>query len=89
MRGGSSNGYGPLALFAWAHPATVTADNAATFVEVAQQIVGGCAKRLGVAHGLHRFSEPPARGSFAERLVDLVISLESMFWKAEIRSATR
>jgi hypothetical protein len=79
MSGGSLNAYGPRALFVWAHPATVTPDNVATFAELAQQIVGGRAKRLGVAHGLHRFSEATVRGSWGDRLVDLVISLESLF----------
>jgi Apea-like HEPN len=66
------------AIIAWAQPATVTPDNVAPFAELAQQIVGGRAKRLGVEHGLHRFSEATTRGSLGNRLVDLVISLESL-----------
>src|SRR6266702_491202 len=77
--GGSSNGYGPAALFAWHNPATITPDNVPTFVMLAQQIIGGRARRLGVVHGLHRFSEATMRASSTDRLVDLVIALESMF----------
>jgi Apea-like HEPN len=79
MSGGSLNGDAPRALFAWHNPAKITPDNVATFRGLAQGIVGGRAKRLGVAHGLHRFSDVTTRASEADRLVDLVISLESMF----------
>jgi hypothetical protein len=43
------------------------------------EIVSGRARQLGVAHGLHRFSDATTRASQRDRLVDLVISLESMF----------
>ncbi len=77
--GGSSNGYGPPTLFAWHKPATITPGTVSTFTVLAQQILGGRAKRLGVVHGLHRFSEATMRASSTDRLVDLVIALESMF----------
>lgn len=77
--GGSWSGYGPPALFAWHNPATITPDNLSTFAQLAQQIIGGQAQRLQVAHGLHRFSQASARAIPTDRLVDLVIALESMF----------
>jgi predicted RNase H-like HicB family nuclease len=77
--GGSWSGYGPPALFAWHNPATITPDTVATFEQFAQQIIGGEAQRLKVAHGLHRFSEASTRANPTDRLVDLVIALESMF----------
>jgi hypothetical protein len=77
--GGSVDRYGASALFAWHHPAVVTPDKVATFEALAQRILSGRSKELGVAHGLHRFSEATTRTSAADRLVDLVISLESLF----------
>jgi hypothetical protein len=79
MSGGSLNGDAPRLPFVWHYPAMITPDKIATFTELAQQIVGGRAKRVGVAHGLHRFNEVTTRASQVDRLVDLVISLESMF----------
>jgi hypothetical protein len=77
--GGSSSGSGPPALFAWHQPATITPDNAATFVELARRILDGRAKQLGIELGLHRFSDATTRTSAIDRIVDLVIALESMF----------
>jgi hypothetical protein len=77
--GGSLQGYVPRALFAWHNPATITPDKVATFAGLAQQIVGGRAKRLKVEHGLRRFSDATTRADPTDRLVDLVIALESMF----------
>jgi hypothetical protein len=77
--GGSWNGYGPPALFAWHNPATITPDNTAMFEQLAQQIIGGQAERLKLGHGLRRFSEASTRATPTDRLVDLVIALESMF----------
>jgi hypothetical protein len=79
MSGGSVNRYGPPVPFAWSHPATATPDTLETFVEVAHQILDGHARDLGVQHGVHRFSEVTTRSSLADRHVDLVIALESMF----------
>jgi hypothetical protein len=79
ISGGSLNGDAPRVPFAWHNPATITPDNIATFAGLAKQIVGGRARQLGIAHGLHRFSEATTRSSFTDRLVDLAIALESLF----------
>lgn len=76
--GGSVDRSGASALFAWHNPATITSDNVATFEALAQKIVGGT-KKLNFGHGLRRFSEATTRSSVADRHVDLVIALESMF----------
>jgi hypothetical protein len=77
--GGSLRGYVPPAVFSWHNPATITPDKVATFAGLAQQIVGGRAKQLKVEHGLRRFSDATTRADPADRLVDLVIALESIF----------
>jgi hypothetical protein len=79
MSGGSLNGDAPRGLFAWHNPAIITPSKVATFTGLAQKIVSGRARQLGVAHGLHRFSDATTRASQRDRLVDLVISLVSMF----------
>jgi hypothetical protein len=79
MSGGAWSGYAPPALFAWHNPAAITPDTVAPVTQLIQQILGGQAQRLRVAHGLHRFSEATTRASPTDRLVDLVIALESMF----------
>jgi hypothetical protein len=78
--GGSWRGYAPPTVFAWHNPATITPDNFATFAELAQQIIiDGRAKQLKIELGLRRFSEATTRADPTDRLVDLVIALESMF----------
>ena len=44
MSGGSLSGYGPLALFAWHNPATITPDKIGVTRGLAQRIVGGRAQ---------------------------------------------
>jgi hypothetical protein len=79
--GGWSQGYGQPTMFAWHNPATITPDMRETFVTLAGSIRDGRADQVGIALGLHRFTEATTRTSAADRLVDLVIALESMFSK--------
>lgn len=79
LGGGSADSFGSPTLFAWHQPASILAKDMSAFVELTQAILDGRAKLLGIAHGLHRFSEANIRPHPADQVVDLVTALESMF----------
>lgn len=79
LGGGSSDGFGPPAMFAFFQPARISGTDMSAFVSLTQMILDGQAKRLKIEHGLHRFSEANTRTSAADRIVDFGTALESMF----------
>jgi hypothetical protein len=74
--GGMLRGYGPPTTFAWHNPATITSDNEVEFASISRQIFGAPASRR---QGINRFANATTRLDLHDRLVDLVIALESLF----------
>jgi hypothetical protein len=79
LGGGSADGFGPPAMFAWHQPARILASDMPAFIALTQAVLNGRVKLLKIAHGLHRFSEANIRTNPADQVVDLVTALESMF----------